>query len=184
VIICLVPPLPAASSDLPESLTKRAASPLLFGLSPGGVYRATAVAGDTGELLPRRFTLAPGFPGAVYSLWHFPWGHPHWALPSTLPCGARTFLGARAPRSPHLLRRRRRKERTNVQWQYTTRPGDSKALPENQESTTELRARFARRSASPFSSRGTCSNRHRSNVFASRETSSASARSSGLRVRY
>jgi len=29
----------------------------------------------------------------VYFLWHFPWGHPHWVLPSTLPCGARTFLG-------------------------------------------------------------------------------------------
>jgi len=25
-------------------------------------------------------------------LWHFPWGRPHWVLPSTLPCGARTFL--------------------------------------------------------------------------------------------
>ncbi len=32
-------------------------------------------------------------------LWHYPWGYPHWALPSTLPCGARTFLkgGLSAP---------------------------------------------------------------------------------------
>ena len=29
---------------------------------------------------------------AVWSLWHFPWGCPRWGLPSTLPCGARTFL--------------------------------------------------------------------------------------------
>jgi len=25
-------------------------------------------------------------------LWHFPSGHPAWALPSSLPCGVRTFL--------------------------------------------------------------------------------------------
>jgi hypothetical protein len=34
--------------------------------------------------------------GAVYFLWHFPAGHPGSALPTTLPCGARTFLGAAA----------------------------------------------------------------------------------------
>jgi hypothetical protein len=32
-------------------------------------------------------------PSAVCSLWHFPAGHPDWALPSTAPCGVRTFLG-------------------------------------------------------------------------------------------
>ncbi len=30
---------------------------------------------------------------AVCFLWHCPAGHPGWALPTTLPCGARTFLG-------------------------------------------------------------------------------------------
>jgi len=30
---------------------------------------------------------------AVCSLWHCPAGHPGWVLPTTLPCGARTFLG-------------------------------------------------------------------------------------------
>ncbi|GAA3313053.1 hypothetical protein GCM10017710_16290 [Arthrobacter ramosus] len=29
---------------------------------------------------------------AVCSLWHWPAGYPEWALPTTLPCGARTFL--------------------------------------------------------------------------------------------
>ena len=29
---------------------------------------------------------------AVSFLWHFPWGCPRWALPTTLPCGVRTFL--------------------------------------------------------------------------------------------
>ena len=40
-------------------------------------------------------------------LWHYPRGRPHWELPSTLPCGARTFLrrhlSAWRPRSPDLL---------------------------------------------------------------------------------
>ena len=30
---------------------------------------------------------------AVCFLWHFPAGHPGSVLPTTLPCGARTFLG-------------------------------------------------------------------------------------------
>ena len=36
----------------------------------------------------------PTLPSAVCFLWHFPAGHPGWALPTTLPCGARTFLDA------------------------------------------------------------------------------------------
>src|SRR5439155_10696273 len=42
----------------PRVIAKRAASPLLCGLSPGGVYRAVDVAVRAGELLPHRFTLA------------------------------------------------------------------------------------------------------------------------------
>ncbi len=38
-------------------------------------------------------------PPAVCFLWHCPAGHPGWALPTTLPCGARTFLGG-APEDP------------------------------------------------------------------------------------
>ena len=34
----------------------------------------------------------PPLRAAVSSLWHCPWGCPPWELPSTLPCGARTFL--------------------------------------------------------------------------------------------
>ena len=44
----------------------------------------------SGELLPRRFTLA-GEP-AVCFLWHFPWVRTHRNFSCTLPCGARTFL--------------------------------------------------------------------------------------------
>ena len=32
-------------------------------------------------------------PSAVCFLWHCPAGRPDWGLPSTLPCGVRTFLG-------------------------------------------------------------------------------------------
>jgi len=38
--------------------------------------------------------LPPARPEAVCFLWHFPAGHPGSALPTTLPCGARTFLAA------------------------------------------------------------------------------------------
>ena len=41
--------------------------------------------------------------GAVCFLWHYPAGHPGWALPTTAPCGVRTFLDACAPRSPGRL---------------------------------------------------------------------------------
>jgi hypothetical protein len=64
-------------------------------LAPGGVYRAAQVTLSAGGLLHRRFTLTPGTcPGAVCFLWHYPAGHPGSVLPTTLPCGARTFLGA------------------------------------------------------------------------------------------
>jgi hypothetical protein len=39
-------------------------------------------------------------PAAVYFLWHFPAGRPGSVLPTTLPCGARTFLsGTWSPRT-------------------------------------------------------------------------------------
>jgi hypothetical protein len=65
----------------------------LSDLAPGGVYQAAQVTLGAGGLLHHRFTLAAGCPVAVCSLWHCPAGHPGWALPTTLPCGARTFLG-------------------------------------------------------------------------------------------
>ena len=65
-------------------------------LAPGGVYRAARITPGAGGLLHHRFTLTPGlaetWPGAVCSLWHCPAGHPGSVLPTTLPCGARTFL--------------------------------------------------------------------------------------------
>src|SRR5215468_1069082 len=101
-------PLPAASCGLPASIGRAAldrsrrlapggASP--FDLAPGGVYRAAAVTCGAGGLLHHRFTLTsrPKARGAVCFLWHCPAGHPGSALPTTLPCGARTFLTGPKP---------------------------------------------------------------------------------------
>src|SRR5688500_3026194 len=97
--------LPAASCDLPARSggppsNAYAAPPKrrLLDLAPGGVYLATPVTRRTGGLLHHRFTLtAPtGVDVAVCFLWHFPAGCPGWELPTTLPCGARTFLGRRS----------------------------------------------------------------------------------------
>jgi len=54
---------------------------------------------SVGELLPHHFTLTPQTRGGMF-LWHFPWGHPHWVLPSTLPSGVRTFLRRCRSRRP------------------------------------------------------------------------------------
>src|SRR6202007_2984960 len=84
----------------PRSLAQEAAgSPL--DLAPGGVYRAAAVTCGAGGLLHHRFTLAVAVrkraAAAVCFLWHCPAGHPGSVLPTTLPCGARTFLTGPAP---------------------------------------------------------------------------------------
>ena len=64
----------------------------LFGLAPGGVYKAFPVTRKTGALLPHLFTLTPHKCGAVYFLLHFPSRYHDSTLWSTLPCGVRTFL--------------------------------------------------------------------------------------------
>lgn len=66
----------------------------LLDLAPGGVCRAGRVTPVAGGLLHRRFTLTSRCREAVCSLWHFPASYLGWVLPTTLPCGARTFLGA------------------------------------------------------------------------------------------
>jgi hypothetical protein len=97
-IIHLGHPLPNTSCDLPGSSGGQPSNAPLFGLAPGGVYRASPVTRGTGALLPHRFTLtAPLLPDgitdtAVYFLLHFPSRHRDSALRSTLPCGVRTFL--------------------------------------------------------------------------------------------
>ena len=100
--------LPAASSGLPGARTGRAApcpprraSPLL-GLAPGGGCLAARVTPSAGGLLHHLFTLArsTGDLPAAGARWRsvsvaLSAGYPAWVLPSTVPCGARTFLTLR-----------------------------------------------------------------------------------------
>lgn len=75
----------------------------LLGLAPGGVCRAVTVTDDAVVSYTAVSPLPVRGP-AVCSLWHCPAGRPGWALPTTLPCGARTFLGSsKLPRSPRWL---------------------------------------------------------------------------------
>jgi hypothetical protein len=91
---CPAPPAARPGTWGEQPLT--ANRPSLFGLAPGGVYLA-------GRSPDRRWALTPpfhrcrGWAAAVSFLWHSPSGRPDWALPSALLCGARTFLGRRAP---------------------------------------------------------------------------------------
>ena len=71
----------------------RSACPPLFGLAPGGVYRAAPLP-RRGALLPHPFTLTRPKPRAVCFLWHFPWGRPR-----------RTLSGTVLPWSPDFLPR-------------------------------------------------------------------------------
>ncbi len=80
----------------------------LLGLAPGGVCLAGR---SPGSLVGSYPTVSPLpdpsllrlWPSAVCFLWHFPSGRPAWELPSTLPCGVRTFLGI----APAVVRRTR-----------------------------------------------------------------------------
>src|SRR4051812_13247807 len=102
-VIHLGLPLPAGSSGLPagsggqpsNACAGRRTVP--FDLAPGGVYRATPVT----RCAVVSYTAVSPLPVralAVCSLWHCPAGHPGSLLTTTLPCGARTFLGDGSPR--------------------------------------------------------------------------------------
>ena len=65
MIIPLGPRLPGASSNLPGSFRRATLNAPLFGLAPGGVFRAGGVAPAAGELLPHLFTLTVDSPTAV-----------------------------------------------------------------------------------------------------------------------
>lgn len=106
-IIPLGPRLPGGSSHLPARSEGRPERPkpraCLFGVAPGGVWRAAPVARDAVGSYPSVSPLpATGCPAtsAVCSLCHFPspWACPFghaccaWPLASTLPAGVRTFL--------------------------------------------------------------------------------------------
>jgi hypothetical protein len=102
-VIHLGLPLPAASCGLPAGIGRAALNRSRSSLAnqrtlltllrvgftePPQSPAALVVSYTTVSPLPRR----PAGTGAVCFLWHCPAGHPGSALPTTLPCGARTFL--------------------------------------------------------------------------------------------
>ncbi len=110
--IHLGPPLPAASCGLPgDSGGQPSNIPCLTLLrvgftKPSWSPRTLVVSYTTVSPLPAHRSTR-----AVCFLWHCPAGHPGWALPTTLPCGVRTFLGgtqgadaAARPARPRLSR--------------------------------------------------------------------------------
>jgi hypothetical protein len=103
-VIHLGLPLPTASCGLPASIGRAALKhsrreplvPLLTLLRVGFTEppqspAALVVSYTTVSPLPSRGAKAVCF------LWHYPAGHPGSALPTTLPCGARTFLAGLVP---------------------------------------------------------------------------------------
>ena len=100
-------PLPAASCGLPAGLGGPPSNTCAGRRAPSGVRRPSWPCSRWGlpsrpSHLGRWWSLTPPFHPyrpwpkprpAVCFLWHCPAGHPGWVLPTTLPCGVRTFLG-------------------------------------------------------------------------------------------
>ncbi len=101
MIISLDPALLRDSSGQPGSLGRAVLRPRLAAETlPYLALLRVGFAVPAPSPGPRCALTAPFHPypavarEAVCFLWHFPWGHPRSALPTTLPCGARTFLPA------------------------------------------------------------------------------------------
>ena len=118
-------PLPAASCGLPASIgraalkrSRRKRTPTVplpsWPCSGWGLPSRPGRPGRWWSLTPPFHPYLPGpasgrTGAAVCFLWHCPAGHPGSVLPTTLPCGARTFLTAhRAARPPGRLARHRK----------------------------------------------------------------------------
>ena len=69
----------------------------LFALAPGRQSPCRACYQPRGGLLPHRFTLTSNSnAGGLFSVACL-WGLPRWVLPTSLPCGGRTFLRDKSP---------------------------------------------------------------------------------------
>ncbi len=90
--------LPDGSSGLPGGLGRTGSSPPVWPCSGWGLPSRPGHPGRWCALTAPFHPYLCGTPGgvspsAVCFLWHFPADRPDWVLPSTLPCGVRTFLG-------------------------------------------------------------------------------------------
>ena len=95
-VIPLGAPSPIRSSNLPGPDAGHVMRSL-FGLAPGGVCRAGLLPGSRCALTAPFHPCRPACAvlGGIFLL-HFPSARAAQALPGTLPCGARTFLGTLA----------------------------------------------------------------------------------------
>ncbi len=87
---------PDISSNLPGNIGRAALKRLPIWSCTGWGLPCPSCHHEGGELLPHRFTLTMTSM-AVCFLWHFPRGHPQFALRTILPCGVRTFLPGYKP---------------------------------------------------------------------------------------
>jgi len=101
-VIHLGRPLPDGSSDLPVRSGGPPSNAHCLVLLRVGFTEPRQSPGVLVVSYTHRFTLTRRRPApkdrarrAVCFLWHCPAGHPGWPLATTLPCGARTFLGGR-----------------------------------------------------------------------------------------
>ncbi len=107
----------------------------LFGLAPGGVCRAGLLPGSrcalTAPFHPchasARLSAAGPF-GGIFLL-HFPSARAAQALPGTVPCGARTFLGTRPCKHARMTRLSGRLRRWHCRMRGTASPGLPKTGP-------------------------------------------------------
>ena len=151
-------PLPDASRDRPGRRRGKPAWPgagpavsSLFGLAPGGVCRAVAVAGNAVRsyrtLSPLPADLGREARGpwpAVCFLWHCPWGRPRRALPGTV---FSVEPGLSSPTLPARVRVRAaiRPSGTSfkVRWRAPARQG-RQAVPSGQPPAAPSRSRCGR----------------------------------------
>ena len=91
MIIYLGQRSPAASSNLPGNIGRAALKRFPIWSCTGWGLPCLSCHHESGELLPRRFTLTPANRGGLFSV-ALSRSRPRFALRTTLPCGVRTFL--------------------------------------------------------------------------------------------
>lgn len=102
MIIYLGQRSPAASSNLPGNIGRAALKRFPIWFCSRWGLPCLSCHHESGELLPRRFTLASASRGGLFSV-ALSRSRPRFALRTTLPCGVRTFLRPVKPAITHPL---------------------------------------------------------------------------------